>query len=166
MQYKGYIYCIRNKINNKKYIGQTYDKQGYKHRWNKHKSDLKNNRHINKKLQSEYNEFKSENFEFYLLDKLEFDNKKELLLELDRLEKYYINFYQTINDKKGYNINEGGRTCDRKKIICIETGEIFDSTKDVINKMFDGNGHFDMISKCCLGKRNSAYRYHFKYIEE
>ena len=49
MQYKGYIYCIRNKINNKKYIGQTSEKRGYNHRIHKHKNQLINNKHYNNK---------------------------------------------------------------------------------------------------------------------
>lgn len=53
-----------------------------------------------------------------------------------------------------------------KKIICLETGEIFNGSQDVIDKMFNGKGHFDTISKCCLGKRKSAFKYHFKYIDE
>lgn len=53
-----------------------------------------------------------------------------------------------------------------KKIICLETGEIFNGSQDVIDRMFNGKGHFDTISKCCLGKRKSAFKYHFKYIEE
>ena len=70
-----------------------------------------------------------------------------------------------------YNCNYGTRNekidgRPRKKIICVETNEIFDSSKDVINRMFNGKGHFDTISKCCTGKRKSAFKYHFKYIDE
>lgn len=62
-----------------------------------------------------------------------------------------------------YNNTYGTRN---KKIICVETNEIFNGSKDVINRMFDGKGHCSTISKCCLGKRKSAFGYHFKYIEE
>ena len=65
-----------------------------------------------------------------------------------------------------YNNNYGSRNEKiSKKIVCIETGEIFSSSKDVINRMFNGKGHFDTISKCCLGKRKSAFGYHFKFVE-
>ena len=57
MKYKGYIYCIRNKINNKKYIGQTSEKRGYNHRIHKHKNQLINNKHYSKNLQYEFNKF-------------------------------------------------------------------------------------------------------------
>ena len=53
-----------------------------------------------------------------------------------------------------------------KKIICLETNEIFDSSKDVINKMFDSKGSSSTIRDHLRGKTKSAYKYHFKYIDE
>ena len=45
------IYMIINKINNKIYVGQTINKNGYKKRWNQHKNELrKNSHHYNKGL--------------------------------------------------------------------------------------------------------------------
>ena len=61
-----------------------------------------------------------------------------------------------------YNVNYS----HNKKIICLETGEIFIGSQDVINRMFNGKGNSSTISLCCTGKRKSAYKYHFKYIDE
>ena len=70
------------------------------------------------------------------------------------------------NNTYGTKIEKARKKRKGKKILCVETGEIFNTSKDVIDKIFNGKGHFGTISKCCLGKIKSAYKYHFKYIEE
>ena len=109
MKYKGWIYCIRNKINNKKYIGQTSDKRGYNHRISKHKGQLINNKHYSKNLQEDFNKYGMDNFEFIILDEFTFTNKELLKKVLLDMEKFYINLWDTENDKKGYNIIFGGK---------------------------------------------------------
>ena len=52
-----------------------------------------------------------------------------------------------------------------RKILCIETGEIFDTSQDVIDMMFNGKGYSSHIRANICGQRKSAYKYHFKYIE-
>ena len=59
------IYCIENKINNNKYIGQAIDI--YK-RWHEHISDLKCGNHYNNHLQNAWNKYKEENFIFYIIE--------------------------------------------------------------------------------------------------
>ena len=58
------IYMILNHANDKIYIGQSID---IKARWKQHKSDLNNNRHVNKHLQNSWNKFGQDNFEFIIL---------------------------------------------------------------------------------------------------
>ena len=164
MQYKGYIYCIRNKINNKKYIGQTSEKRGYNHRIHKHKNQSINNKHYNKNLQEDFNKYGIDNFEFIILDEFTFSNKELLKKVLLDMEKFYINLWDTENDKKGYNIIFGGK--NKKLIQCIETKEIFNGSEDVINKMFDGKGRPSNIRMHLCGKTKSCYGYHFKHIDE
>jgi len=90
------IYAIKNKINNKMYIGKSVNvnKRKSYHFWL-----LRTNNHFNPKLQSAFNKYGEENFEFVILEKCNKD-------ELDDKEIKYINRYNTIND--GYNICEGG----------------------------------------------------------
>ena len=162
MQYKGYIYCIRNKINNKKYIGQTA--WNINKRLNKHKGQLINNKHYNKNLQEDFNKYGMDNFEFIILDEFTFTNKELLKKVLLDMEKFYIDLWDTENDKKGYNIIFGGK--NKKLIQCIETGKIFNGSEDVINTMFDGKGSSSTIREHLRGRTKSAYKYHFKFIDE
>lgn len=163
MKYKGWIYCIRNKINNKKYIGQTSEKRGYKQRWHKHKSLLINNKHHSKNLQEDFNKYGMDNFEFIILDEFTFSNKELLKKVLLDMEKFYINLWDTENDMKGYNNKVGG--LNKKLIQCIETCEIFNGTQDAIDKMFPGRSRTN-IKDHLNGRSKSAFGYHFRYIDE
>lgn len=91
------IYCILNKINNKRYIGQTCQK--FECRINRHFNDFKNNKHVNEFLQRSYNKYGKESFEYFLLE----DNIQNLK-DSNNKEKYYIDFYNTLNREKGYNL--------------------------------------------------------------
>lgn len=93
---KSGIYAIKNKMNNKMYIGQSVNvnKRKSYHLWL-----LRNNSHFNPKLQNAFNKYGEENFEFVILEKC---NKEEL----DDKEIEYISRYNTTNN--GYNICEGG----------------------------------------------------------
>ena len=164
MKYKGYIYCIRNKINNKKYIGQT--SWNINKRLNKHKGQLINNKHYSKNLQEDFNKYGMDNFEFIILDEFTFSNKELLKKVLLDMEKFYINLWDTENDTKGYNnpMASGGY-CDCNLIQCVETGQIFYGSKEIIDKMFPGRSS-SVIRDHLRGRTKSAFKYHFKYIEE
>jgi len=74
------IYQIRNKINKKIYIGSAIN---IVERWQRHVRLLNRNKHTNKHLQSAWNKYGSENFEFTILEECE----KELLIER---EQFYL----------------------------------------------------------------------------
>ena len=48
-----------------------------------------------------------------------------------------------------------------KKVLCVETGEIFESTKDAERKT---GIDFSNISRTCNGKRKTAGGFHWRYI--
>ena len=93
------IYMIRNRINNKVYIGQSID---LVRREGDHFSDLRRGIHTNTHLQSSFNKYGEVNFEFIVLEYC--DETK-----LDELEIYYINQYKSYDSEYGYNKTFGGQ---------------------------------------------------------
>ena len=91
MMKTGYIYMITNKVNGKKYIGQTID-------LNRRRSEHKRrNRTAIEKAISKYGE---EMFKFEIIEKTSIDN-------LNDKEKYWIEEYNTYKGY-GYNCHIGG----------------------------------------------------------
>lgn len=97
------VYFIRNIQNNKIYVGSSND---IVRRWKNHCSDLIYQNHINKHLSAAWLKYGQDSFVFELKEIYEpndkFD-KKENLDCLRKREQYYINLYDTSNNKKGYN---------------------------------------------------------------
>ena len=92
------IYSITNIINYKKYIGQSID---IKRRFRDHRWALRHNKHENDHLQKSFNKYGIDCFVFEIVCEC----TKE---ELDDLERYYIEYYDTTNSDKGYNYETGG----------------------------------------------------------
>lgn len=65
-----------------------------------------------------------------------------------------------------YNVNYSHNDCKPRKIICVENQQIFDSSEDVICKMFNGEGYSSNIRNNLNGYTKKAYGYTFKYIDE
>lgn len=182
------IYKITNTSNGKIYIGQSID---LSHRRSCHEYDLKHNRHKNPHLQRAYNKDPNAfTFEVVCYCKEE---------ELNDLEIYYIQKYDSTNPKNGYNLEKGGNGAGRmneehkrkiseakkgnqimkglklsdewkkhlseaqphkKRIECIETGEIFESFADAARKT--GLNRTKIVA-VCTGRRNKTGGLHFRY---
>ena len=88
------IYCISNLINNKKYIGQSID---IYRRWAQEKKLKRLNEHLLRSMQKHG----INNFKFEILVVCQPD-------QLNDLEKYYIELYNTTDPDYGYNKTFGG----------------------------------------------------------
>lgn len=91
------IYCWLNKINNKRYIGQSVD---IIKRKNEHKR-LNKLETYTTNLSKAFKKYGLENFDFIVIE----ETTVELL---DEKEKYWITYYDTLNKEKGYNMLEVG----------------------------------------------------------
>lgn len=94
------IYCIRNLLNDKVYIGQAVhlERRLYEHR---HYLELGKDKAI--ALQRSVTKYGLENFEFYVLEYCKSN-------ELNDLEIFYIQEFNSTNRKCGYNISSGGNS--------------------------------------------------------
>jgi len=107
------IYCIRNLVNNKVYIGKSGNI--YK-RIHQHLYDLKNKRkHENKHLLNSWYKYGNENFEYIILEKTEGE------LETAKRELYWMKIFQSLDRSKGYNLRSDS---DSKMICNIETKQL------------------------------------------
>lgn len=98
----GYIYKFTNRINDKVYIGQTYNLQT---RLNSHKSKALNTKN---KFYNAVRKYGWENFELSILSTITANTKEELSTLLDKLEIEYIRQYNSY--KSGYNSTLGGHS--------------------------------------------------------
>ena len=67
----------------------------------------------------------------------------------------YNHNYGTRNERVGKSLS--------KKVICITTGEIFNSMREACRKY---NIHPGSMTECCQGKRKTAGRYKWEYFKE
>ena len=94
------IYCIKNKQNNKYYIGQSIDMRG-RLLYHINKSKIAKYQHIHRAI----NKNGLENFEFCIL--MIVDKQNDVKNTLDFFEKYYIKKFNSYG-KCGYNETIGG----------------------------------------------------------
>lgn len=151
------VYVHINKINGKKYIGQT---NNIKHRWSPehYKECTAFYRAIQK--------YGWDNFNHEILA----DNLTQQTANI--LERVYIQQYRTRQHDFGYNIALGGsdvctlkrgKNPKAKKVICLETQEIFDCGVDAAQKY---NMDKANIYDCCNERQKTAAGLHWSWYEE
>lgn len=165
------IYMMKNKRNGKVYIGQS---QNIQHRHYVHLSLLRRGLHPNTHLQSAWNKYGENSFEFSIIEFCD-------LAELDEREMYYICEYDSIDN--GYNQTAGGggirgylmsdsarekmskshsdvsrsNNPRARSIMLLNTGEVFDCIQDASTKYSVCKAD---ISKNAKRKSHSAGEYH------
>lgn len=92
------IYCFKNKVNGKVYIGKSIDLD---RRIKEHYYLLHNNLDTGR-LQTDFNVYGYSNFEISLIEECSTE-------QLDEREIYWIAFYDARNPEKGYNKAKGGK---------------------------------------------------------
>lgn len=168
------IYKIVNIVNDKIYIGQS---KHIKQRWCEHKKELKKNKHRNEYLQRAWNKYGESNFIHEIIELCDES-------ELDEKEVYYINFYNSMNPNKGYNLHSGGlrhticsestriklknsgtgaNNPNSKKVIRLEDNQVYDSINLAAQ---NNNTHAAMIYRCCTQQRYTAGNYHWMYLSD
>lgn len=150
------IYKITNKINHKVYIGQTI--QSINKRWQKHIQCMKNgdNRHL-------YQSMRSYGLNNFMIEQID---SASSLDELNKKEKYWVDYYNAKNNLYGYNNMDGGvanpmnfsnikekhdykmRTPETREKISISMKKLreekgfSESTRKKISEKLKGNQHF------------------------
>ena len=127
----GYIYCITNLINNKRYVGKTT--QSLEQRFKEHCKDSRKERYQKRPL---YDAFKKYGMENFIIEKLE---EVEDESNLSEREIYWIKELGTYGSN-GYNASKGG------------DGKILYDYKEIINLISLGYSKKQISEKvgCCI----------------
>lgn len=138
----GYIYCITNLINSKRYVGKTTTT--VEKRWQEHRKDYQKERCEKRPLYSAFKKYGIENFTIEELEFIEDNN------QLSEREIYWIQELETYGSK-GYNASKGGDgklLYDHKEILelynlgysAIQISEKIGCERTLITKVLRANG--------------------------
>lgn len=118
-QVEGIIYCYTNKVNGKKYIGQTTEERRRHNRFLRPQAlYTSRNGGILSYIDKARQKYGISNFEYEVLQRVTCETLQELESKLNELEEYYIQEYNTY--ESGYNSTSGGEGC-LNRIVSEET---------------------------------------------
>lgn len=161
---EGIIYMYTNKINNKKYIGQTNRPKQRKIEHLSHSTKRGASTHF-------YNAIRKygwENFEYKVLETVHADDSNTLKSILNNKEIFWINHYDSTNKSKGYNFSLGGNSrgvnCRKiqmysKEGVLIKT---YNNYHEILNEFGgDASSLYRMINN-----KNSLFRNNYVLLWE
>lgn len=143
------VYCIKNKVNGKVYVGST--KTSFAIRKNRHLRTLRKNIHQNEHLQNAWNCYKEENFNFEILfvcppEECEKYEGKFIKQYFSNQREFGYNIANVSSYKFGYNMsdNHNNEKSIRKKEKAIKMNGLITNEKGISKsfKIYDINGKF------------------------
>lgn len=160
----GYIYIITNLTNNMQYVGQTI--RTIQQRFIGHKTSAKNNLD-NMYLHRAMNKYGVENFNVKEIISVEMDTITELSEELNFLEKYYIEKYNTLVPN-GYNLTKGGTEYAELQKIKVDEYDLYGKFIQTHDSIIDaarsrGSENNSAVFKCCNGASKFAFQRIWRY---
>lgn len=155
---KGFIYIIKNTINEKVYIGQT--SRTIEARWNQHKAAALRGENQGIILYNAMRKYGVENFYISELEKV--DIKK-----LNEREIYWIKFYNS-QSPNGYNIRAGGEDSGRKEVYKIDliTNKILECYGSAMAAAEANDIDLSLLTKVCRGEKGSCGGFKWIYSED
>ena len=165
--YEGYIYLITNKINDKKYVGQTVTT--IKNRTRQHFGNYKSKRKY--AINLAIAKYGKDNFMVEEIDKISAQTKTELQEILNKKEIFYIQEYHSLASEYGYNLDKGGASCSyfSKPIDVYDIDGNLIKTFDSINetaRYYEVGGN--TVLNMCMGIQNRCMKHDviFRYKGE
>lgn len=158
------IYKFTNLTNNKNYIGQSIN---IELRYYQHSVNYLNQNHkeYNTYFYKALRKYGFNNFNFTILEETTKEN-------LDDREKYWIKYYDSNNQEKGYNLTSGGSknntTSKLKKVYQFDLNgnfiRAYKSSKEAAEIIFNDISFFHGITACAQGKVSKTFHnYIFTY---
>lgn len=128
----GYIYIMKNKINGKKYVGQTIqEKPDIRVQQHFMEAYEKNRVGYNRCLNRGIRKYGADAFDWGVLaDNIEDEDK------LNLLEEYFIDIYNS-KTPYGYNMNDGGRNRNSDVNVEIPDDDYSDNSKVILDEISD-----------------------------
>lgn len=166
--YEGYIYKIVNGVNGKIYIGQT--RRTIEERWKEHLYFAIENNKATYHLYSSFHKYGIDAFNIYQICMVVNQDKEELAKILNKLEIYYISFYNSTNSNNGYNMTIGGNNVSeyiKTKVNQYRFDgtllQTWDSITEASNKT---DTSLNCIVDSCNGRTNFCGNFIWRYIND
>lgn len=163
--YEGYLYKITNNLNGKTYIGQTI--VTIQKRWNQHKANA-NKENPDMAISRAIKKYGHENFSIEELLMSECCTLDELQESLNYLEVIFIDHFNSLVDKNGYNIDKGGSSASASmQIVKVfnmggELLEICDSATDASRKYNLSDSAIRLICKGLQPNYNNTFVFRYE----
>jgi group I intron endonuclease len=138
------IYCIKNLVNDKIYIGSS---RNFKRRKQEHISELRHNRHHNNHLQNSWNKYGEYNFIFEILEYCSIE-------DLQPREQIWIDITKSYNRDVGYNIRPTANNSSTSEETRLKLSKLSMGRKNNLGKVWTIE-HRERISDSNKGRKLS-----------